>query len=48
MLENVWSCLETVTRQASHMERVHWIVLSVVVLLLGLACMRGFGSRDSF
>ena len=48
MLEKVWACLETVTRQASQLERNHWIILSVGVLLLGAACMRGFGSRDSY
>ena len=48
MLDKVWHFVDVVTRQAAHLERTHWIILSVVVLGLGMACMKGFGSRNSY
>ncbi|MDX1946438.1 MAG: hypothetical protein SFU86_13645 [Pirellulaceae bacterium] len=48
MLDKVWLYVDQVTRAASHLERTHWIILSVVVLGLGLVCMRGFGSRNQY
>ena len=40
--------IDTVTRAAGQLHREHWIALSVVVLILGLICMRGFGSRTNY
>ena len=40
--------IDTITRAASSLHREHWIALSVIVLILGLVCMRGFGSRSNY
>jgi len=45
MIDMVWHYLDLLTRHASGLERQHWVLLSVVVLGVGLVCMRGFGSR---
>jgi hypothetical protein len=37
--------LELVVRQVNQMERIHWIGVSVVVLFVGIACMRGLNTR---
>jgi hypothetical protein len=48
MPDMVWHYIDLVTRHASHMERQHWLIVSVVVLGLGMLCMRGFGSRNYY
>ena len=48
MLNRVWHYAEVVTRYAGQLDRIHWIVLSVIVLLVGFVCMRGFGSRSNY
>jgi hypothetical protein len=48
MLDRVYHYIEHFTRVAAQLDRQHWIVLSVMVLLLGLVCMRGFGSRVNY
>lgn len=37
--------LELVIHQVNQMERHHWIGLSVVLLFVGVACMRGLNTR---
>jgi hypothetical protein len=37
--------IELVVRQVNQMERIHWIGLSVVLLVVGVACMRGMNTR---
>ena len=32
-------------RNINQMERIHWIGLSVVVLVVGIGCMRGLNTR---
>lgn len=48
MLDRVFHYIDTFTRAASQLDRQHWVILSVLVLLVGLACMRGFGSRNNY
>jgi hypothetical protein len=48
MPDKVWHYVDVVTRAAAQLDRTHWIILSVVVLGLGLVCMRGFGSRSQY
>jgi hypothetical protein len=48
MLSRVFHYVDVVTRAASQLDRQHWVILSVLVLLVGLACMRGFGSRNNY
>jgi hypothetical protein len=40
--------IDQVVYSAGHLHREHWIAISVVVLILGLVCMRGFGSRNNY
>lgn len=40
--------LDYITQMAGHLDREHWVTLSFLVLLLGLVCMRGFGSRNNY
>lgn len=44
----VWRLVDDVTRHAGQLDRQQWILLSVVVLMLGLVTMRGFGSRNNY
>jgi hypothetical protein len=39
---------EAITRAAERLDRDQWIIVSVLVLALGLVCMRGFGSRKDY
>jgi len=40
--------LDRLTDYAGHLERQHWVLISVGVLVMGLICMRGFGSRNKY
>jgi len=44
----VWQLIDDVTRTAGRLDRQQWIIVSVLVLFLGLVCMRGFGSRSNY
>ncbi len=48
MADFVYRSLDQLTRHAGHFDRQHWVLLSVVVLVMGLICMRGFGSRTNY
>jgi hypothetical protein len=48
MPDMVWNYLEKVADVAGSLERQHWLLLSVIVLGLGMLCMRGFGSRNYY
>ncbi len=48
MVDMVWEYLEKVARHFGGLERQHWILLSVVALVVGLVCLRGFGSRTNY
>lgn len=32
----------------THFDRRHWIALSIVCLVIGCLCMKGFGSRKDY
>ena len=40
--------VEDVTRSAGRLDQQQWIIVSVLVLVLGLITLRGFGSRNSY
>jgi hypothetical protein len=40
--------VDYVTNQAGRLDRHEWIMISVLVLILGLITMRGFGSRNNY
>jgi hypothetical protein len=48
MSYQIMNYVDAVTRSVGHLHREHWIAISVVVLVLGLICMRGFGSRNNY
>jgi hypothetical protein len=48
MFDRVWHYLDVFTRSAAQLDRQHWVILSVLVLVMGLICMRGFGSRSNY
>lgn len=48
MVDKLWHYVDVITRSASQLDRQHWVILSVVVLIVGLVCMRGFGSRNYY
>jgi hypothetical protein len=48
MTDLVWHYLELITRHANNLDRQHWVLISVVVLGVGLLCLRGFGSRAHY
>jgi len=43
-----WRLVDTLTRQAGQLDRNQWVILSLLVVTIGLVCMRGFGSRNSY
>lgn len=47
-MDTFWRYLDQLTNYAGNLERQHWILLSVAVLVMGLICMRGFGSRTNY
>jgi hypothetical protein len=40
--------LRDVLRWVEHMDAQEWIIFASVAIILGVLCMRGFGSRSSF
>jgi hypothetical protein len=40
--------IDQATRLAGQLDRQQWIIVSVLVLVLGLVTMRGFGSRSNY
>jgi len=40
--------LDELTAFAGQFDRQQWILISVVVLVIGLVSMRGFGSRNNY
>jgi hypothetical protein len=40
--------IDSVTRAAGHLSREQWVILSVLILAVGMFCMRGFGSRNNY
>jgi hypothetical protein len=48
MPNQLWRFLDNVTYHAGHLDRQHWIIISVLVLGVGFMCMRGFGSRNNY
>jgi len=44
----VWRFVDLVTLYAGQLDRQQWIAVSVLVLVLGLITMRGFGSRSNY
>lgn len=37
--------MDLIIRQINHMETTHWIIAGVLVLVVGIACMRGMNTR---
>jgi hypothetical protein len=44
----VQSVLERLVSYTNHMGPRQWGVLLVLIVVVGFACMRGFGSRSSY
>jgi hypothetical protein len=44
----LYRLVDDVTRYAGQLDRQQWIVLSLLVLVLGLVSLRGFGSRNNY
>jgi hypothetical protein len=40
--------LDDLTRIAGNFDRQQWIMISLLVLVIGLVTMRGFGSRINY
>ena len=47
-MNQVWNFIDDVTRYAGRLDQQQWITISVLVLVLGLITMRGFGSRSNY
>jgi hypothetical protein len=48
MYQDICRLIDDLTRRAGHLDRQHWVILSVLILGLGLIMMRGFGSRTNY
>ena len=48
MVDRIWHYFDVVTRFATQLDRQQWVILSFVVLVVGMICLRGFGSRTNY
>jgi hypothetical protein len=48
MSYQIWRLVDDVTRIAGNFDRQQWIMISLLVLVIGLVTMRGFGSRSGY
>lgn len=48
MPDRVWLYVDSILTAAGSLSREQWITISVLVLVIGLICMRGFGSRTNY
>ena len=48
MVNRFWHYVDVITHSAAQLDRQHWVVISVIVLVVGMICMRGFGSRNNY
>jgi hypothetical protein len=48
MLSDLWWIVDEVTYRASRLDWQQWMTLSLLVLVVGLFSMRGFGSRRDY
>lgn len=48
MLAPYWQKIERLFVFSGEPSREQWIIISVVVLLAGMVCMKGFGSRSQY
>ncbi len=48
MVNQALSLLRYCSNQVTHLDRGHWIWISVAVAIIGFICMRGFGSRTNY
>ena len=48
--DRFWSLGDALLRSVDrlNLDRQQWILVGVGILLLGIACMRGFGSRSEY
>jgi hypothetical protein len=44
----LWQLHNDFLRETQHFRIHDWMMLSILVLLIGFYCMRGFGSRAKF
>jgi hypothetical protein len=44
----VWQLVDSITTAAGRLHREQWVMLSIIVLVVGMICMRGFGSRSNY
>ena len=47
-MDYVWNALSSVSRFASRLDRQEWMYVLYGVVVFGLFCMRGFGSRKNY
>jgi hypothetical protein len=48
MWYQIQTLLAGVQQQARHLSREEWLVVFVVAVVIGVLCMRGFGSRTRY
>jgi hypothetical protein len=48
MPNELWRIVDEVTYRASRLDWQQWVTLSLLVLVVGLFSMRGFGSRQNY
>ena len=44
----IWRLVDDLTRMAGQLDRQQWIIVSLLVLVIGMVSMRGFGSRTNY
>ena len=44
-MDKISKYMDLLFRQISHMEYIHWIGVAVVLVVVGIGCMRGMNTR---
>jgi hypothetical protein len=47
-MNQVWRYIDQVTRFVGDFHTYHWIGIGVVLIVVGVVCMRGFGSQKAY
>ena len=47
-MDYIWYTVNSVTRFASRLDENEWMYVLYGVVIFGLFCMRGFGSRKNY
>jgi hypothetical protein len=48
VLNKIFHYLDQVTRTVGRFDTEHWVIVGAILIVVGLICMRGFGSQKAY